>query len=149
MGEAGKSAMESLKNEVIAPLEREAEKLKDPVVLAALMHTAAAERENTNRLLKTIIEKLDARFSQMEARIERLEKSAAGQDRQEEVLLPSVDEQIMEFVKKQGHASAEEVRQKFGYKGKNAASARLNHLCGLGLLCKKQVGRIVVFCPAK
>ena len=47
---SGKEAIEELRNEVLSPLENDIHKLRDPVVLAALMHTAATERENTNRL---------------------------------------------------------------------------------------------------
>jgi len=50
-------------------------------------------------------------------------------------------------VKTSGKASAEEVRAKFKYKGKNAASARLNRLCDMGLLEKQQAGKKVYFFP--
>jgi len=146
---SGKQAIEELRNEVLSPLENDVQKLRDPVVLAALMHTAATERENTNRLLKTLIERLDAKFSEVDARLAMIEKqsapvvAAAGQ---EEVLLPSVDEEILKFVRERRHVSAEEVRKKFGYKGKNAASARLSRMYDLGLLGKKQVGRAVLYC---
>ena len=119
------------------------------VTAQGLDHTAATERESTNRLLKTLIEKLDAKFSEVDSRLARIEKqsaapmAAAGQ---EEVLLPSVDEEILKFVREKRHASAEEVRKKFGYKGKNAASARLSRMYDLGLLDKKQVGRAVLYC---
>jgi len=57
-----------------------------------------------------------------------------------------VDEEILKFVRERRHVSAEEVRKKFGYKGKNAASARLSRMYDLGLLGKKQVGRAVLYC---
>jgi predicted HTH transcriptional regulator len=133
--------IEKLKQEILPPLS-EVEKLKDPFVLASIMYSLANERENTNRLLKTILEKIDQKFIEIEKRIERIEKSS-----KEEILLSPIDEQIVEFLKKKGYASAEEVRQKFNYKGKNAASARLNDLCEKGILHKKQVGRVVVFFP--
>ncbi|HIH30459.1 TPA: hypothetical protein HA243_03600 [Candidatus Micrarchaeota archaeon] len=143
---SGKAAIEELKNEILSPLENDIQKLRDPMVLAALMHTAATERENTNRLLKTLIERLDSKFAEVEQRISALEKPVSPSPPEEdEVLLPSVDEEIVRFVKEKRHASAEEVRKKFGYKGKNAASARLNHLFELGLLSKRQVGRAVLF----
>ncbi|MEM2137607.1 MAG: hypothetical protein QW568_00790 [Candidatus Anstonellaceae archaeon] len=147
---SGKQAIEELRNEVLTPLQRDIEKLRDPVVLAAIMHTAATEKENTNRLLKTLIERLDERFGQVEARLEALErKPLAPQEpkphAEEEVLLPAVDEEILKFVKEKRYASAEEVRRRFNYKGKNAASARLNRMFELGLLAKKQVGRAVMF----
>lgn len=146
---SGKQAIEELRNELLAPLQRDIEKLRDPVVLASIMHTAATERENTNRLLKTLIERLDAKFGEVEARLEALERKPLAphepKPQDDELLLPSVDEGILKFVKEKRHASAEEVRQKFGYRGKNAASARLNRMFEMGLLAKKQVGRAVVF----
>lgn len=141
---SGKQAIEELRNEILSPLENDIQKLRDPLVLAALMHTAATERENTNRLLKTLIERLDTRFAEVDARIAALERPSAPAP-PSDVLLPSVDEDIVAFVKEKRYASAEEVRRKFGYKGKNAASARLNHLFELGLLGKRQVGRAVMF----
>jgi len=145
---SGKQAIQELRDEVLSPLENDIQKLRDPVVLAALMHTAASERENTNRLLKTLIEKLDAKFSEVDARLARIEAQSAAPMAagQEEVLLPSVDEEILKFVREKRHASAEEVRKKFGYKGKNAASARLSRMYDMGLLDKKQVGRAVLYC---
>ncbi len=146
---SGKSAIEELRNEILSPLESDIHKLRDPVVLAALMHTAATERENTNRLLKTLIERLDAKFGEVEARLQALERKPMAphepKPHEEEVLLPSVDEEILKFVKEKRFASAEEVRRRFNYKGKNAASARLNRMFELGLLAKRQVGRAVMF----
>jgi uncharacterized membrane protein len=147
--EAEKQTVEETKTEILAPLENDIAKLRDPLVLAALMHTAATERENTNRLLKTIIEMLERKFAEVEERIGAMEKAnlpQGGAPKQEgEPLLPPVDMEIMAFVKEKGYVNAEEVRKKFGYKGKNAASSRLNHLYEMGLLEKKQVGRVVVF----
>ena len=143
----GKQAIEELRNEILSPLENDIARLRDPLVLAALMHTAATERENTNRLLKTLVEKLDAKFSEVDKRLEAIEREAgaAAAPKEEEVLLPSVVEDIRKFVKEKRHATAEEVRRRFGYKGKNAASSRLNRMFELGLLSKRQVGRVVMF----
>jgi hypothetical protein len=149
---SGKQAIEELRNEVLSPLENDIQKLRDPVVLAALMHTAATERENTNRLLKTLIEKLDAKFTEVEIRLNALEgaqqaaQQATAAPREDEMLLAPVDEEIMKFVRERRRVSAEEVRRRFGYKGKNAASARLSRMYGMGLLEKRQVGRAVLYC---
>lgn len=167
---SGAEAIRELKNEILSPLEADIAKLRDPVVLASLMHTAATERENTNRLLKTLIEKLDQKFSEVESRISALEEGG-GQVTEEkallllhrktsspptpsppsddDVLLPAIDEEIMHFVREKRHVSAEEVRAKFGYKGKNAASARLSRMFDMGLLQKRQVGRAVLYFAAK
>jgi len=147
---SGKQAIEEMRNEILSPLESDIHKLRDPVVLAALMHTAATERENTNRLLKTLIERLDAKFAEVDARLASMESGVrAPTAAEEEVLLPSVDEEILRFVKEKRHVSAEEVRRRFGYKGKNAASSRLNRMFELGLLEKRQVGRAVLYSAKK
>jgi len=149
---SGKEAIEQLRHEILSPLENDIQKLRDPLVIAALMHTAATERENTNRLLKTLIERLDTKFAEVDARLAAVESGAmhrAAPREEEEVLLPSVDEGILKFVKEKRYASAEEVRRKFGYRGKNAASSRLNRMFEMGLLEKRQVGRTVLYSAKK
>lgn len=120
------------KKELQADLEKHLSKFNDPVVLGELLYKLLEERENTNRILKNILARLDA--------IEQGKKDAT-----EEILLPEIDEQIIDFVKEQKKVTAEEVRTRFSYKGTNAASARLNRLYELGLLKKKQVGKKVFF----
>lgn len=62
-----------------------------------------------------------------------------------ELLLSSTDEQIVSLVGLRGVACAEDVQAHFKYKGKNAASARLNRLASLGVLEKQQAGRRVYY----
>jgi RIO-like serine/threonine protein kinase len=124
--------------EVRSDLEQNMDKFKDPVVLGELVYRLLEERENTNRILSNILQKLEA----LEARgipIEEIKKEIP--------MLPEIDEMILSFVKEVGKVTAEEVRKKFNYKGKNAASSRLNRLCKQNLLSKKQVGKKVFFFP--
>lgn len=122
--------------EIKSDLESNMEKFRDPVILGELVFRLLEERENTNRLLKNILLKLEA-----------LEHASYTQMPAEEPLLPEIDEQIVGFVKQSGKVTSEEVRSKFNYKGKNAASARLNRLCNMGILQKRQVGKKVFFFP--
>jgi hypothetical protein len=124
-----------LRSEIRNDLENNMQKFSDPVVLGELMFKLLEERENTNRILKNILAKLE--------NIPTSTAAAPGG----EPLLPEVDEKIMEFVRERGKISAEDVRQHFSYKGKNAACARLNRLYELNLLGKKQVGKKVFFFP--
>ena len=62
-----------------------------------------------------------------------------------EMLLSSTDEQMVNLLRARGAVCAEDVRAHFKYKGKNAASARLNRLAGLGVLEKQQAGRRVYY----
>ena len=122
-----------LREKISADLQQNLEKFKDPVVLGELLYQLLEERENTNRILKNILQRLEA-----------LEKPARPE---EEPMLPELDEKIVDFVKRRGKATAEDVQAEFGYKGKNGASSRLNRLCVLGMLSKRQVGRKVYFLP--
>ena len=126
--------------EVRSDLETHMDKFRDPVVLGEMVYRLLEERENTNRLLKGILQKLDS----IEAKLGATSQMAAPNL---ETILPEIDEQIMAFVKEKGRVAAEEVRVRFNYRGKNAASARLNRLCDLGLLSKQQVGKKVFFFP--
>ena len=125
--------------EIRSDLEQNIERFRDPVVLGEMVYRLLEERENTNRLLRNILQKLE----QLEA------KMAGGMPMvaQDAPLLPEIDDQILRFVKESGKVTAEDVRVKFNYRGKNAASARLNRLYELNLLQKQQVGKRVFFFP--
>ncbi|MBU0532012.1 hypothetical protein KKB44_00805 [Candidatus Micrarchaeota archaeon] len=124
--------------EIRSDLEHNMEKFRDPVVLGELVFRLLEERENTNRLLKNILQKLDT-----------VEAKGGSEARQiiEQPLLPEIDEQILNTIIKKGKVTAEDIRKEFKYKGKNAASARLNKLHAMGLLQKKQAGKKVYFFP--
>lgn len=142
--------MDETKEQVRKEASEIAHMLNNPVFLAAQMHRTVQEKENSNRLLKSILEKIDAKFAQMDERIGKLEEkigkeSAVTETGGEEILLPKQDEDILGLVRRKGHVCAEEVRKEFGYKGPNAASARLSKLYQMGLLQKQQVGRRVYY----
>jgi len=122
---------------VAADFRKMQEQFRDPVVIGALLNAVSEERTATNLILKEI----NAKLERMEARINALETRRTPDD----FAIPEVDGGIYDFVKKKGAACAADVQKKFNYKGKNAASARLNGLCRQGLLEKKQVGKRVFF----
>jgi len=128
----------ALTHEVRKDLETNMAKFRDPVVLGELVYRLLEERENTNRMLKNILAKLDA--------LEAKGMNTAPVPAMERIL-PEVDEQIMSFIREKGRCTAEDVRAEFHYKGKNAACARLNRLCDVGLLQKQQAGKKVYFFP--
>lgn len=92
-------------------------------------------------LLQEIMKKLGA----LESRLRSIEGKLTPEDRVEGELLGDVDGKLIEFIKKNGKACAEEVQREFSYRGKNAGSARLNKLFSQGLLEKKQAGRKVYY----
>jgi len=138
-------------HEEVANISADLSKMRDPVVQGSLLFKLQQERENSNRLLKTILETLDSRLSKMEEKISSIEKKMGAaapvhaESRPDDLLLPSVDGDIVSFVRSKGNACAEDVRVNFRYRGKNAASSRLNHLFELGVLEKRQAGRKVYY----
>ena len=112
------------------------------MVLGELVFRLLEERENTNRLLKNMYAKIEQLEAKLSAMPQENETIAVEQ------ILPEIDEQIVNFVKESGKATAEDVQHKFNYKGKNGACARLNRLCDMNLLQKKQVGKKVYFMPS-
>ncbi len=115
---------------------------KDPVVLGSLMAALKDERSSTNLILKEISAKMD----RIESRLAALEgTNNAAKPANKEVMVAQVDTDILDFIRLQGKACSEDVQGKFQYRGKNAASARLNHLFRLGLVEKHQVGKKVYF----
>ncbi len=133
-----KSDGSMLEKEITSDLAEQLSKFKDPVVLGELVYKLLEERENTNRILKTLLR-----------RIEELQnkKQEIQENMKIEEMLPKIDEEIMNAVKELGNVTAQQIQEKFNYKGKNGASSRLNRLYSLGFLTKKQVGRKVYFLP--
>jgi hypothetical protein len=135
-------------NETSEAIEKEVAKLRDPTVHAALMYATVREKENTNRILKTINAKLDV----LEEKIRLLEKKTVklgkGQPHAEVQMLADVDQKIIDFIKAKGPTAAETIQKEFGYKGRNAACARLSRLHQLGRLAKQRAGKTIYYIHA-
>lgn len=132
----------TLSKEIEEDLRKNLQKFKDPVVLGELVFRLLEERENTNRILKTLMKRIE----DLEGKVKQVEKEEGKLEERTE-LLPEVDQKIMGTIRELGKATAQEIQGKLNYKGRNGASARLNRLYSLGLLDKKQVGRKVYFLP--
>ena len=125
-------------SELSKDVKYDIEKFKDPYVVGAMIHRLVEERKLTNQMLRDIHKKMNRLMELMEQK--GVESSAI-----QEALLPEQDEKILAFVRKKGKVDATDVQFEFEYKGKNAASARLNALVKAGFLQKKRVGRKVYF----
>lgn len=123
-----------LQKEIEEELTENLEKFKDPVVLATIAYKLLEERENTNRILKNVL-----------ARLDRLEAGKGTEAPPQDAFLPEIDQKIVDFVGKTSKTTARDVQKEFGYRGSNAASSRLNRLVKEGVLKKRQVGRKVFF----
>jgi len=123
-----------LQKEIEEELRENLEKFKDPVVLATIAYKLLEERENTNRVLKNVL-----------ARLDKIEAGKEASVPPQKAFLSEIDQKIVDFVAKAGKSAARDVQKEFGYKGSNAASSRLNRLVKQGVLKKIQVGRKVYF----
>ena len=117
--------------------------MRDPLVVGAMLHKLTEERQSTNLLFKNLLEKIES----LEAKITLLESRISTPPRVEpqSTNLSQTDEKIIDFVKTRGKASAVEVQKQFGYKGRNAASSRLNSLFKQKMLEKTYAGKTVFF----
>ena len=100
--------------------------------LVVLITSLYEVEKSFNLLLREINHKLDLIVNKLDS----LQPSPKEE-------LSEIDKNILQFIKKMGEVDAEEIRRYFNYKGRNAASARLNHLYKLGYLSKIREGKKV------
>jgi DNA-binding transcriptional ArsR family regulator len=106
----------------------------------------ADERKNSNRILLNVNGSLDNLSEKME-RVESKADVILGTPRHvsNSELLAEKDIEILNVIDAEGKVCADDLKEKFGYKNRNAASARLNRLEERGLLKKQYVGRTVYY----
>ncbi len=91
-----------------------------------LTQGSQAINRDTNEKSEMIIERLERLENVLGKRIENIEDIIEHSKRAEN--LTTMDKQILNFIKEKGIVCADDVQDVFKYKGKNAASARLNML---------------------
>ncbi len=91
-----------------------------------LAQGSQAITRDTNEKSEMLIERLEKFENVLGKRIENIEELIEHSKRAEN--LTTTDKQILNFIKEKGIACADDVQKIFKYKGKNAASARLNIL---------------------
>ena len=110
------------------------QQFKDLNELVVLITSLYEIEKSFNLLLREINHKLDL----INHKLNSLQPSPKEE-------LTELDKNILEFIRKMEIVDAEDIRRYFNYKGKNAASARLNHLYKLGYLLKIREGKKVKY----
>ncbi len=135
-------------DDLLFDVKYDKEQLKDPVAIGLAIYRLAEERKKTNHLFQQILERLAA----LEAALGNAPSVniphttvAPVLETGESNLLSEVDTGLIEYIKQNGKVDAEGVRERFDYRGKNAASARLNSLYTRGLLSKGRAGKKVMY----
>ena len=119
---------------------------KDPVTIAVLLFKLVEERQKTNQLLEKLYNKFDEILQKAEqASFNSQQKEQLHQTSPKMEVLPEPDQMILHIVQEKAQVTAEEIRKELGYRGKNAASQRLNKLYKEGHLRKIQAGRKVLY----
>ena len=118
---------------------------KNPMFMAVLLFKLAEEREKTNKMLEDIHDKFDQIMFKMKT--VEIGQTPLQQNRinMPSSVLSEQDQMIMHMVQTNGKATAEDIKAELGYKGRNAASQRLNRLFKEGHLRKLQSGRKVLY----
>lgn len=111
----------------------------NPAFLAALLFKLTKEREETNKILKS----LESKFNKIQELL--ISNSSNSHTNLEENILAEADQHIMQLVDEIGQVSAEDVKKRLSYKKTNAASQRLSKLVREGHLKRVRSGRIVLF----
>ncbi len=112
-----------------------------------ILNLIIEERERTNKMLEEISNKI----RKLEAVIDSTFEDVSSNDQitiqqnEKEILLSETDTKIVNFIQERGMVTADDVKSYMGYKGKNAASSRLNRLYRDGLLLKYQLGHKVYY----
>ena len=137
-------------SELSLDLKEVMEQSKNPAFIAALLYKLAEEREKTNKLFEKISEQYDSIMLHLKTQNTPFNSQPQSQPHTQSEptpleVLPEQDQMILHLAQQRGQITAEEVKTELGYKGKNAASQRLNKLFREGQLRKIQSGRKVLY----
>ena len=135
--------------EIVGNLSDTIHDMSDPVTIATMLYTLVEERKNSNLVIRDINAKFDSileklkeistRLNELESRSDTLSVEHATFE------LSDRDKEILDYVTKNERVCADDIQEKFNYKGRNAASARLSKLFRERLLEKVYVGRKVYY----
>lgn len=127
--------------------------MSDPVAIGAMLYTIAEEKKSSNLVVReingkfdNILENLNKVYTQLIELNQKLEvKAPAKVEISQEEMLSDKDKEILDFTRKEGKVCADDIKKKFNYRGRNAASARLSKLFKENLLEKIYLGRKVYY----
>jgi predicted HTH transcriptional regulator len=123
---------------------------EDSIAIGSMLYTIAEEKKNNNLVVKDINAKFDQMMTILERIANRLEEIAersgpSESGRPDNIDISNRDGEILEFVKSHKRVCADDVQNHFKYKGRNAASARLNKLFRDNIVEKVYAGRNVYY----
>ncbi len=114
--------------------------------VAAYIKFLVEERERTNKLIVGLTEKVSQLEQKLSSEYEPQEAQPLTGS-QLEIPLSEVDARILDFIatSEKQMVCADQIKELMNYRGRNAACARLNAMCKIGLLRKDQFGHKVYY----
>ena len=119
--------------------------------LFSLLKYMIDENKKTTLVLRQMLDKINNLEQELNEPVEEeiIEEKANDpiEKSQKQLAISSIDAKIMQFIQLSEHsmACAEDIRKGMGYRGKNAACARLNRLYKMGLIERFQLGHNVYY----
>ncbi len=154
----GRDAMESKKavEEQLADIKSQLDRVsEDNNKTISLLEKKVADQSSSDmlRLFKFMIEenrKNSAILTSLAEAVSQLtfeadKDGSAGVYPTDELPLSGLDARILEYIQVKGMACADDIKAMMGYKGRNAASARLSLLLKRGALHRYQLGHKVYY----
>ncbi len=126
-------------NDLSMDMQEVMKESSNPAFLAALLYKLTKEREETNKILKSLEEK----FSKIQELL--INTPSNSHTNLEENVLSEPDQHIMQLIDEVGQVSAHDVKERLSYRKENAASQRLSNLVREGHLRRVRSGRKVLF----
>ncbi|MGI0100550.1 MAG: winged helix-turn-helix domain-containing protein [Candidatus Micrarchaeaceae archaeon] len=140
----------STKNsDITAALQEKAKSDETGSGLMTLLKYMMNENKNTTMMLKSIydrLERIDSDFNAGNYEQEDQDQPLMNENRLAKVQpISGLDAQIMQIIQIRGMACADDIKKQMNYRGRNAASSRLNKLYKQGLLERYQLGHKVYY----
>jgi predicted HTH transcriptional regulator len=121
------------------------EEMADPINQGLMLYTIAEEKKSNNLVVKDIASKFDQILNRLERIATLMEQQAQNREENSQHGISDRDEEIIEFIKTKKKVCADDLQDHFNYKGRNAASARLNKLFSHKLVEKIYAGKTVYY----
>lgn len=120
--------------------------------LLTLVKYLMDENRKTTMLLRNISENLarletdlNATYEEENPKPEQYVQQPSGEKLVRELPISGLDARIIQTIQVMGMACADDIKSKMNYRGRNAASARLNRLYKQGILERYQLGHKVFY----
>ncbi len=135
--------------EIVGNLADTVQDMSDPVAIATMLYTIAEEKKNGNLVIRDINAKFDnilEGLKDISTRLDDLESKVEVPSRGDTTFeISDRDREILSYVTSNRRVCADDIQEKFQYRGRNAASARLSKLFRENLVEKVYVGRKVYY----